>query len=85
MRPRTRTCRLFSLGHAAGLMTVGAMLVRFVPHVTASSAWSADGDAADGVLVIGMVAAGRLGDRSDKRAIIIAAMFLHRQDYGFSS
>lgn len=79
---RTRTFWLLSLGHAAGLMTVGAMLVHFVPHVTDQLGVSL-GVAArmvtlqTAMLVIGMVAAGWLGDRIDKRAIIIAAMFLH--------
>ena len=79
---RTRTFWLLSLGHAAGLMTVGAMLVHFVPHVTDQLGVSL-GVAArmvtlqTAMLVIGMVAAGWLGDRIDKRAIIIGAMFLH--------
>ena len=79
---RTRTFWLLSLGHAAGLMTVGAMLVHFVPHVTDQLGVSL-GVAArmvtlqTAMLVIGMVAAGWLGDRIDKRAIIIGAMCLH--------
>lgn len=79
---RTRSFWLLSIGHAAGLMTVGAMLVHFVPHVTEELDISL-GAAAQMVtlmtamLVIGMVSAGWLGDRIDKRAIIVTAMFGH--------
>ena len=79
---RTRSFWLLSIGHAAGLMTVGAMLVHFVPHVTEQLEVSL-GTAAQMVtlmtamLVIGMVASGWLGDRIDKRAIIVVAMFGH--------
>ena len=63
-------------------MTVGAMLVHFVPHVTEELDISL-GSAAQMVtlmtamLVIGMVSAGWLGDRLDKRLIIVTAMFGH--------
>ena len=79
---RTRSFWLLSIGHAAGLMTVGAMLVHFVPHVTEELDISL-GSAAQMVtlmtamLVIGMVSAGWLGDRLDKRLIIVVAMFGH--------
>ncbi len=79
---RTRSFWLLSIGHAAGLMTVGAMLVHFVPHVTEELDISL-GAAAQMVtlmtamLVIGMVSAGWLGDRLDKRLIIVTAMFGH--------
>ena len=79
---RTRSFWLLSIGHAAGLMTVGAMLVHFVPHVTEELDISL-GAAAQMVtlmtlmLVIGMVGSGWLGDRIDKRAIIVTAMFGH--------
>ncbi len=79
---RTRSFWLLSIGHAAGLMTVGAMLVHFVPHVTEQLEVSL-GTAAQMVtlmtamLVIGMVGSGWLGDRIDKRAIIVVAMFGH--------
>ena len=79
---RTRSFWLLSVGHAAGLMTVGAMLVHFVPHVTDQLGISL-GAAAQMVtlmtamLVIGMVGSGWLGDRIDKRLIIITAMFGH--------
>ena len=79
---RTRSFWLLSVGHAAGLMTVGAMLVHFVPHVTEELDVSL-GTAAQMVtlmtamLVIGMVGSGWLGDRIDKRAIIVVAMLGH--------
>ena len=79
---RTRSFWLLSVGHGAGLMTVGAMLVHFVPHVTEELDISL-GTAAQMVtlmtamLVIGMVLSGWLGDRIDKRTIIVVAMLLH--------
>jgi MFS family permease len=79
---RTRAFWLLSIGHGAGLMTVGAMLVHFVPHVTDELGVSL-GTAArmvslmTAMLVVGMLSAGWLGDRIDKRLIIVAAMLLH--------
>ena len=79
---RTRSFWLLSVGHAAGLMTVGAMLVHFVPHVTDQLGVSLAAAARmvtlmTAMLVIGMVASGWLGDRIDKRLIIVTAMFGH--------
>ena len=79
---RTRAFWLLSLGHAAGLMTVGAMLVHFVSHVTEELEISLGAAARMStlmtvLLVIGMVTAGWLGDRVSKRAIIVAAMGMH--------
>lgn len=79
---RTRSFWFLSFGHAFGLMTVGAMLVHFVSHVTDELDVSL-GAAAQMttfmtvMLIIGMVVAGWLGDRISKRAIIIVAMFMH--------
>jgi sugar phosphate permease len=79
---RTRSFWLLSLGHGAGLMTVGAMLVHFVSHVTDEL----DGSLASAarmttlmtvMLVIGMISAGWLGDRISKRGIIVTAMLMH--------
>lgn len=79
---RTRSFWLLSVGHAAGLMTVGAMLVHFVPHVTEALDISLSVAARlvmlmTATLVVGMVGAGWLGDRIDKRLIIIVAMIMH--------
>jgi sugar phosphate permease len=78
----TRSFWLLSLGHAAGLMTVGAMLVHFVSHVTDELQISLGAAARmttlmTVMLVIGMVSAGWLGDRISKRMIIVAAMVVH--------
>ena len=79
---RTRAFWLLSLGHAMGLITVGAMLVHFVSHVTEELDISLGAAARMStlmtvLLVVGMVSAGWLGDRVSKRAIIVAAMEMH--------
>ncbi len=79
---RTRSFWLLAVGHAAGLMTVGAMLVHFVSHVTDELEISLGAAARmttlmTVMLVFGMVSAGWLGDRISKRLIIIAAMAVH--------
>ena len=79
---RTRSFWLLSFGHAAGLMTVGAMLVHFVLHVTDELDISLGAAARmtmlmTVMLVIGMVSAGWLGDRISKRLIIVTAMVMH--------
>ena len=79
---RTRAFWLLSLGHAMGLMPVGAMLVHFVSHVTEELDISLGAAARMSTLmtvlvVVGMVSAGWLGDRVSKRAIIVAAMEMH--------
>ena len=79
---RTRSFWLLSVGHAAGLMTVGALLVHFVSHVTDNLELSLGAAAKmttlmTVMLVVGMVSAGWLGDRISKRLIIIVAMGMH--------
>ncbi|MDA1062327.1 MAG: MFS transporter [Chloroflexi bacterium] len=79
---RTRAFWLLSIGHAMGLMTVGAMLVHFVSHVTEELDISLGAAAQMStlmtvLLVIGMVSAGWLGDRVSKRWIIIVALVMH--------
>jgi sugar phosphate permease len=78
----TRAFWLLSVGHGAGLMTVGALLVHFVSHVTDELDISLAVAARitmlmTVMLVIGMVSAGWLGDRISKLLIIVTAMVMH--------
>ena len=79
---RTRAFWLISFGHAAGLLTVGAVSVHLFVHVTdeldvstATAAWLIA--LMTGMLVVGMLLGGVLGDRINKRVILVAAMFGH--------
>ncbi len=79
---RTRAFWLISLGHAAGLMTVGAISVHLFVHVTEELDMSSAGAARlislmTAMLVVGMLIGGALGDRIDKRVIIITALLGH--------
>ena len=79
---RTRAFWLLSFGHAAGLLTVGALSVHLFVHVTdeldVSTATAAQLIALmTAMLVIGMLVAGVLGDRMNKQVILVAAMLGH--------
>lgn len=79
---RTRAFWLISIGHAASLLVVGAVMVHFVPLVNESMGYSLN-DAANVILLMtvmsitGMSVAGYLGDRIDMRLILIVAMIGH--------
>ena len=79
---RTRAFWLISLGHAAGLLTVGAISVHLFVHVTEELDISSGGAARlislmTAMLVTGMLIGGALGDRIDKRVILVFAMLGH--------
>lgn len=79
---QTRAFWLLSLGHAAGLLTVGACSVHLFVHVTdeldISSAIAARMIVLmTSMLVVGMLLGGALGDRMNKRVILVAAMLGH--------
>lgn len=79
---RTRAFWLLSLGHASGLLTVGAVSVHLFVYVTGdfgvSSATAARLIALlTAMLVVGMLIGGVFGDRMNKRIIIVSAMFGH--------
>lgn len=79
---RTRAFWLLSLGHASGLVTVGAVSVHLFVYVTGdfgeSSATAARLIALlTAMLVVGMLIGGVFGDRMNKRIIIVSAMFGH--------
>lgn len=80
---RTRAFWLISLGHAAGLLTVGALSVHLFVHATDSLGVPPSGAARlialmTAMLVAGMLLGGALGDRADdKRLIIVPAMLGH--------
>ena len=79
---RTRAFWLISIGHAASLLVVGAVMVHFVSHVTDSLGYSLS-EAANLLLiitvttVIGMLVGGYLGDRLPMRRILAVAMIGH--------
>lgn len=79
---RTRAFWLVSLGHACALLTVSAVMVHLIPHLTQGLDFTL---AQAGLVValmtmcqmIGQVCGGFLGDRFDKRFICIACMMGH--------
>ena len=79
---RTRAFWLLSLGHASGLLTVGAISVHLFVFVTGEFGVSSATAARlitllTAMLVVGMMIGGVFGDRVNKRVIIVSAMFGH--------
>ncbi len=79
---RTRAFWLLSLGHASGLVTVGAISVHLFVYVTGDFGESPATAARliallTAMLVVGMLIGGVFGDRMNKRIIIVSAMFGH--------
>ena len=79
---RTRAFWLLSLGHASGLLTVGAISVHLFVYVTGEFGVSSATAARlitllTAMLVVGMLVGGVFGDRTNKRVIIVSAMFGH--------
>jgi len=79
---RTPAFWYISLGHAAALLVVSAVMVHLVVHVNENLGYSL-GTAAlvvslmTAMQIVGMLIGGILGDRIDKRAIVVAAMLFH--------
>jgi MFS family permease len=79
---RTRAFWFISIGHAASLLVVGAVMVHLVSHLGDSLGYSLS-EAANVILVItaltvlGMLIGGYLGDRMPMRYILAAAMLGH--------
>lgn len=79
---RTRAFWLISTGHACALLTVSAVMVHLVPHLTEGLAFSL---AEAGLVValmtafqmVGQISGGYLGDRFNKRMICIGCMAAH--------
>lgn len=79
---RTRAFWLLSLGHASGLLTVGAVSVHLFVYVTGDFGESSATAARlitllTAMLVVGMLIGAVFGDRMNKRVIIVSAMFGH--------
>lgn len=79
---RTRAFWLISLGHASALLTVSAVMVHLVPHLTEGLSYSI----AEAGLVVslltffqmaGQLSGGYLGDRMNKQLICVACMVAH--------
>lgn len=79
---RTRAFWLISVGHASALLTVSAIMVHLVPHLTEGLDYSLTEAGAVVALMtafqmFGQLYGGYLGDRLDKRFICIACMLGH--------
>jgi MFS family permease len=79
---RTRAFWLISVGHALALLTVSAVIVHLIAHLTEGKGYSvaqAGGVVAllTGFQLIGQLSGGYLGDRLDKRLICAACMIAH--------
>jgi MFS family permease len=79
---RTRAFWLISLGHASAVLIVSAVTVHMVPHLHEGLGYSLATAGSVVALMTAMQVAGQLtggylGDRYDKRAIIVACMFAH--------
>jgi len=73
---------LISFGHAAALLTVSAVMVHLVPHLSEDLDFSLQSAAlivtlVTGCQLIGQLMGGVLGDRFDKRWICVACMIAH--------
>lgn len=79
---RTRAFWWISLGHASALFVVSAMGVHLVSHLIESQGYSL-GQASTvvflltGLLLIGTVSGGVLGDRVNKRLLLVCCMAMH--------
>lgn len=79
---RTRAFWLISVGHASALLTVSAIMVHLVPHLTEGLDYSLTEAGAVVALMtafqmFGQLYGGYLGDRLDKRFICIGCMLGH--------
>jgi MFS family permease len=79
---RTRAFWFISLGHASALLVVSAVMVHLVPHLTESLGYSLTTAGwivalMTTVQMIGLLAGGYLGDRFDKRIIVVVCMVAH--------
>ncbi|MCB1646198.1 MAG: MFS transporter [Pseudomonadales bacterium] len=78
----TRAFWLISFGHASALLTVSAVMVHLVPHLTEGLEYSLSQAGLfvammTGFQVVGQLGGGYLGDRFNKRVISIFCMVAH--------
>jgi len=79
---RTRAFWLISMGHACALLTVSAVMVHLVPHLTEGLNYSLTQAGLVVALMtafqmLGQIAGGYLGDRINKRYLCIGCMSAH--------
>lgn len=79
---RTPAFWLISLGHSSALLVVSAVMVHMVPHLHESLGYSLTTAGSFVALMtamqlVGQLSGGYLGDRFDKRAIVVACMVAH--------
>ena len=79
---RTSSFWLISMGHACALLTVSAIMVHLVSHLTESLAYSLAQAglvvaALTGFQMLGQIGGGFIGDRFNKQLICVACMICH--------
>jgi MFS family permease len=79
---RTRAFWFMSLGHGTSLLIIGAVMVHLILHVNGQLGYSLTTaglvvSLMTAMQIIGLVSAGFLGDRFDKRLIVTACMGFH--------
>ena len=79
---RTSSFWLISMGHACALLTVSAIMVHLVSHLTESLAYSLAQAglvvaALTGFQMLGQIGGGFIGDRFDKQLICVVCMICH--------
>lgn len=79
---RTPTFWFLSIGHSSALFVVGTVLVHQIPHMVEHVGLSQEAAAANVTLLLLFVIAGQLcggwvGDRIDKRLIMVVCMWMH--------
>ena len=84
---RTKAFWLIGVGHGLSLVVIGAVNVHFIAHVHESLGYSVTAAASMITVmtvaqVAGQLGGGFLGDRYDKRALIVAAMVLNAAALG---
>lgn len=79
---RTSAFWLISLGHASAVFGVGAIFIHLIPHIVQRTGVSLEvaGSVVAFMLImslIGQIAGGYLGDKIDKRALLVGCMVGH--------
>ena len=79
---RTPTFWFLSIGHSSALFVVGTVLVHQIPHMVEHIGLSQEVAAANVTLLLlfmigGQLAGGWIGDRIDKRLVMVTCMWMH--------
>ena len=79
---RTPTFWFLSIGHSSALFVVGTVLVHQIPHMVEHIGMSQEAAAGNVTLLLifmicGQLAGGWIGDRADKRLVMVTCMWMH--------